>query len=330
MPRDLEADLLAAREALCARGWTDADVRHALRKLVDREQLALFDALADDGMPRWVEASPIGVERLEWLVRNLLAVLRSLPSLQDVPAFNGGPSDAVDAALLEKVRALLSKAESTTFTAEADALNAKAQELMARHAIDAAMVAGRGHGSVTARRFLIHDPYARARFALLSEVARACGCEAVILDSLGIAHVFGFSEDLSAVDLLYTSLLLQASTAMAAARPDGRRASAQVAAFRRAFLVAFAHRVGERLAEARRTAVADACAEHGDDVLPVLADRQAQVRAHFADAVPGARRLSQRLSDAGGWRAGQAAGDRASLSTQPTVPTGRRAIGGRQ
>jgi hypothetical protein len=38
------------------------------------------------------------------------------------------------------VRALLAKAESTTYPEEADALTAKAQELMARHSIDRAML----------------------------------------------------------------------------------------------------------------------------------------------------------------------------------------------
>ena len=37
--------------------------------------------------------------------------------------------------MLERVRALLAKAESTTFPEEADALTAKAQQLMTRHAL---------------------------------------------------------------------------------------------------------------------------------------------------------------------------------------------------
>ena len=47
-------------------------------------------------------------------------------------------------------RALLAQAESTTFEAEAESFTAKAQQLMARHAIDAAMV-GRGPGGSTAQ-----------------------------------------------------------------------------------------------------------------------------------------------------------------------------------
>ena len=52
--------------------------------------------------------------------------------------------------VLDKVRALLAKAESTTFDAEAEAFTAKAQELMARHRIDRAVFEARS--TVSARR----------------------------------------------------------------------------------------------------------------------------------------------------------------------------------
>ena len=45
---------------------------------------------------------------------------------------------------LERVRALLAKAESTEFVEEAAALSAKAYELIATHAIDLAMILGTG------------------------------------------------------------------------------------------------------------------------------------------------------------------------------------------
>jgi hypothetical protein len=51
-----------------------------------------------------------------------------------------GAVDA-DPRVLEKVRALLAKAESSEFDAEAEAFTAKAQELMARHSIDHALLA---------------------------------------------------------------------------------------------------------------------------------------------------------------------------------------------
>ena len=91
----------------------------------------------------------------------LLGLLISLPVLQRlVPppsAWVAGRSSPrasrpAEDPLLERVRALLAKAESTSFPEEADALTAKAQELMARHAIDAAMLEGASVGATGPRR----------------------------------------------------------------------------------------------------------------------------------------------------------------------------------
>lgn len=59
-----------------------------------------------------------------------------------------------DDRVLARVRALLAKAESTEFPDEAEALLAKAQALISRHAIDRAAVAGetRPGGGAAARR----------------------------------------------------------------------------------------------------------------------------------------------------------------------------------
>jgi hypothetical protein len=327
--REHEPRLRRAIDAASGRGWARPDVRHALGKLRQSLQLAAYDSLDGCGLEVWARGCRLRVSELRQLLTGLEALIRWLPPLCEVTAERVDDRDG-QAALLERVRALLAKAESTTFEAEADALAAKAQELMARHAIDRAVVEGRGarrDGDVGARRFHIEDPYARARFTLLSEVARACSCEALLMEKVGIAHVFGFADDLAAVDLLYTSLLVQAGTAMASARPPGHRSASQVAAFRRAFLVAFARRVGERLAAARAAAVIDAQRVHGDDVLPVLAGRRARVDAYMADVAPASRRMTQRLSDGGGYDAGLAAGSRATFATQARVPTGPVAIG---
>ena len=59
------------------------------------------------------------------------------------PADSAGPADE---RLLGKIRALLAKAESTEYAEEAEALSARAQELMAKYSIDHALLAARaGH-----------------------------------------------------------------------------------------------------------------------------------------------------------------------------------------
>src|SRR5438045_2689314 len=65
----------------------------------------------------------------------------ALPAAPRVGADGPSAADAgIDDRMLAKVRALLAKAESTEFTDEADALTAKAQELMTRYSIDRALV----------------------------------------------------------------------------------------------------------------------------------------------------------------------------------------------
>ena len=60
--------------------------------------------------------------------------------------------------------------------------------------------------------------------------------------------MIGFSADLDAVELLFTSLLVQASAALQ--RAGGKRDAAgrsRTRSFRQSFLVAYAVRIGERL-----------------------------------------------------------------------------------
>ncbi|MDN8894017.1 hypothetical protein Q0O84_13435, partial [Staphylococcus aureus] len=81
--------------------------------------------------------------------------------------------------------------------------------------------------------------------------------------------------------------------------------------FRRAFLLGYAHRIGERLSAARRQATAEAAREaasqRGVDLLPVLRSQQAAVEARTAELFPRVRSSRSRASvDAGGWYAGRA------------------------
>jgi hypothetical protein len=127
--------------------------------------------------------------------------------------------------------------------------------------------------------------------------------------------VFGFDADLDAVDLLYTSLLVQANRAMARAEPAGGKAGrARLKTFRRSFLVAFAVRVGELLSGSADAAVAA-------DLLPVLADRDEQVRETMRRAFPETTRArGGRVDSMEGWDAGREAADRAGIRPGPPAP----------
>ncbi len=304
----------AFRRAL-ALNWDDAAVRRQAERRLSTGHAAFIGRR--HVVLRNVGALACAVE--------LLRLLLSLPAL---PKLGGAPRAArsgVDARMLEKVRALLAKAESTTFPEEAEALSAKAQELMARHAIDAAMVgAGGATGEVpTGMRLPVDDPYASAKSILLSEVAGANQCRAVWSKGLGFSTVMGFESDLMFVEILYTSLLVQATSAMVASGSQvDRSGRSRTRSFRQAFLLAYAVRIGDRLREAEAVSRASAQEAYGEALLPVLADRKAAVEAASAATFPGAVNRSVTVSNAAGWAAGRAAAELASLSTRAEVPTG--------
>ncbi|HEY8546821.1 MAG TPA: hypothetical protein VIL36_17290, partial [Acidimicrobiales bacterium] len=172
------------------------------------------------------------------------------------------------------------------------------------------------------RRLLIDDPYAKAKSLLLNEIVAANRCSCVWHPDFSMSTVFGQPGDLDAVELLFTSLLTQATAAMVTAgRTAGPRARER--SFRQSFLVAFASRIGERLREATAIAVDEARARHGEEVLPVLANSEAAARSARDDAFP--RLRTQRISTSNyhGWVAGQAAADAAHLGPEPAIERGR-------
>ena len=90
----------------------------------------------------------------------------------------GAPADQ---RMLGRIRALLAKAESTEFAAEAEALSGRAQELMARYSIDHALLAAQAgsSGLPGGRRIPVDSPYEEAKATLLNTVADANRCRAV-------------------------------------------------------------------------------------------------------------------------------------------------------
>ncbi|GHE13919.1 DUF2786 domain-containing protein [Klenkia taihuensis] len=354
----VEQQLTAAVAGLWDRGWQPADVVHVVGRRTSRRAARLVAAVvrseaaasgAADRAPRpWVEqldALPpaVGVPgwragtRVEagtaWAdVVRVLALLPTLPPLERLlPGPAGWPahrrageepvrSGPVDERVLGRVRALLAKAERTDFPEEADALAGKAQELVSRYAIDAAVLAGEqaldlGAG-VVARRLHLDDPFATAKSQLLHAVAAANGCRVVRLGDLGMATVVGLPTDLELVDLLFTSLLLQATRALA----DAGRGGPRSAVFGRGFLLAYAGRIGERLTAAGERAATAAAAEHGGALVPALARRDAAVEHRLTELFPRLRAARRRAVDPAGWWAGRAAADRADLGSGPAAP----------
>jgi hypothetical protein len=286
----------------------------------------------------WARAERQHPEEALTVAVQLLAQLRLLPRLPIVltppsqwGATNRGvmptarSTEGVDAKALKLIRALLAKAEATTFDAEAEAFTTKAQEMMTRHSIDAAVVAsaaagGRTAAGVESRRVHIDNPYAEEKAGFLSAIADVNGVRSVWIPHAGLCTVLGFPVDLQLTDLLFTSLLVQATRASAAATAADRQLSTP--SFRRAFLISFAHRIAERLEAARSHVAAEAAAEYGDSLLPVLASREAAVEAAYAEAFPNTTMMKSRSLNAAGWHAGRSAADAADLGAGAPITAG--------
>ena len=221
-------------------------------------------------------------------------------------------------ALLGRVRKLLAKAESEGVTPpEAEALTAKAAELMARYGIDRARLAA-AHPDTdrpSSRVIDIANPWAQVRAHLLAGLAGAMRCQCVLLHTSGPGtriHVFGYASDLERADILYTSLLLQMARGLAAAVvPAGVRSAR---AWRRSWLLGFVTAVITRVraAEDRAAASAEADVRSGPSTALVLADRAVVIRRQLEQAYPVTRRT--RITYSGrGYSAGYAQGQRADI-----------------
>ncbi|MDX6233420.1 MAG: hypothetical protein QOH68_2444 [Nocardioidaceae bacterium] len=214
---------------------------------------------------------------------------------------------------IARVRALLAKAESTEFAPEAEALTAKAQDIMTRHAIDEALLADEAGESVDVQgiRVLIDHPYALEKARLLDVVARANRTRAVWNDFASSMTLLGVPTDLEQVEMLFTSALVQATRAMTQAGQEARpSAGERSSAFRKAFLSAYATRIGERLAASS----AEATSTYGADLVPVFQRQADAIDDEFDRLFPHVMTGSRRATfDARGWDAGTRAADAAVL-----------------
>lgn len=252
----------------------------------------------------------------------LYRLLLRLPPIEPVgpapgsPLHTPPPPGHEEPRILTRIRALLAKAEATGFPEEAEALTAKAQELMARHTIDEALLASRTHAKDTpgACRIGVDAPYETAKAILLDAVATANRCRAVWNEAYGFSTVVGFESDLEVVELLHTSLLVQGTAAMTKAEA-GQRAGGRkrTKTFRQAFLLAYANRIGARLAAAAEEVTVGS--PEAGELLPVLAARDVAVTSTTERMFPEATATRVRGAvDAEGWAHGAAAADDAQLA----------------
>ena len=232
----------------------------------------------------------------------------------------------VDDLILTRVRMLLAKAESTPYEAEAETFTAGAASLIARHRISEAMLAAsrtdQPKDGASATRIGVENPYEQPKVQLLNAVAEANSCKVVWSKELGFATVVGFPSDLSGVELLYTSLLLQATNTMTAAgQRSVQGAHRRSRSFRASFLSAFAFRIGERLQEATDVEERSATAEFGGaargERLPALVERDQHVTDTYERLFPQVVQTRSRTRfDREGWHHGRQAADQADMRSR--------------
>jgi hypothetical protein len=328
----------ATRHRRCVVDAIAAQMRSYSAATVDRQwqaQLAALDAQVwwkhdDHYVTVWGDRQ--NLERAEVIVImiEVLHLLAALPTIAQVgpmpgtavPAVLTPPAD-LDQRMLHRIRALLAKAESTDFPEEAEAFTAKAQELMARHRIDHALLVAKSgeRDQPVTRRVSIDNPYEAAKTLLLQVVAEANSCRAVWMKRFGFTSVVGFPADLESTELLFTSLLVQATRVMTQAKPStdtyGRNTTRS---FRQSFLTAYASRIGERLDAATAGVDREMSTSVGAaQLLPVLAARDDAVRGAFEKQFPELTQHATAINNRDGWASGRAAADRASLHGRQAV-----------
>lgn len=239
---------------------------------------------------------------------------------------------------LDIIAKLLAKAESTT-PAEAEALTAKAEELMIRHNIaQLDLETHRSNGKAEVEKIITQrrkysGTYSEQQVRLAWRVTQSLGLQGHFMDGYRSERTYfivGFQRDVDAALLLLDSLQIQAAVAMRdwwKAQRDNFYwlAPHEQLRERKTFLNGFAAGAGDRLRKMQRT-VTEEYRGTGTDV--ALVDRERAVKAHYDAANPRVRVVTSRARS-GSYNsraAGVAAGQRANLGGT-AVGGGARGIG---
>lgn len=247
-----------------------------------------------------------------------------------------------DTSKLAKIRALLDKAESTAsdFPAEAEALTTKAIEMMEQYRITEAMIQDaaplQDRGKIVEITFSAGSgPYVNARVQLAHEIASAFSVKLLQSNDWDgkTVYLIGYETDVAMTEMLYTSLLVQATRALKSPEVKSSKNHFEHGlAFGRSFLMSFAYQIGNRLREANASTVEEfSTAEDPADstvrsVALVLADRKDDVEKEVFrryGKIRTARPASSGHSH-NGFQAGREAANQADLSTNRRVAASSR------
>lgn len=271
---------------------------------------------------------------------------------------------------LGRIAALLRQAEGTDNEHEADAYLQAAQRLATLSSVDLALARAHGASrqarpTPTQRTVTIGEAGKRGLrtyVALFLEIGRANNLTCDIASNSTRVYAYGFDTDIDTVEALYASLVVQMVRASDSYIKSGvyagevisrrvpiegstrwdRRTRQRVRRYtheqrpvhastaRINFQQAFATRIGKRLSEAGRAAVADAVEqdrESGSGVALVLRDREIELRDHYRASSEARGTWAGSRASAGYSEQSRRAGDRAGRAARLRE---EKAIGGEQ
>ncbi|MCW2898657.1 MAG: hypothetical protein JWO67_922 [Streptosporangiaceae bacterium] len=195
-----------------------------------------------------------------------------------------------EAKILERIKKLLVKAAAEGCTkAEAEALTARAAEMMAKYGIARALLADKDPTSdkMVDFTFEVEGAYPKATSNLINGIAKAFRCKIIQIGEHPhvTLHIIGFESDCERVEVMFTSLDLQMINALMVDVPDGTPAIDRVS---EGYCMVYAGAVVARLQDRERVERKEA-GEASTGTELVLARREDQVGARFKQLYPHTR-----------------------------------------
>lgn len=199
--------------------------------------------------------------------------------------------------MIDRVQKLLRKAESTT-PEEAEALMQKAEQLMAQHAIDEAMLANAGQldDEMITRRITFKGSYQLGLLSLGHAVGGGHGFKLLQSKRNNTSTTIwvGWKRDVEKAEVILTSLLIQQERAARAYMQQAGMGFEFMSAFdkfatKRSFMIGFADGVEEKLKAAHRSAKEEYAKSTGttsSSMELVLVSRNDQLEAYYKQQFP--------------------------------------------
>lgn len=231
--------------------------------------------------------------------------------------------DSAPESVMKRIRGYLAKAEHTEYEDERKSFMAAATSLMAKYRIERIHLAAEGkiEDKPTSKIITIDEgAWALDRARLVGNVADAMRCKAIMLnkttkgipqDGLRRVHVFGYESDLERAEIMFTSILLQMTSALMRLQIPARSTPRK---FKHAWIIGFINGAIEMLKLAESYAEAEAEDEDelkGTGTALAILDRSAVVealpRATYEKLVPGRKVKVSSIGFAAGIEAGRRA-----------------------